>query len=460
MRALRSRRPDRPGSAKKGETPGRPDARCFFRAGGLAALLSLAALLGAQPAAAQRPYAVDDRATCDGSPRLPIETAPGMCAGLVSGPQADGPRMPRVLLPLSDDEWLLTDLGAWDAGRGAVWRLDVQAGRPARWTRVAGGQDMPHPIARGPDGAIYVGEMGRISRLDPASGRLTPVVEGLPDNRLHEDRHPLSMFVFDGNGDLIVNVGAPSDQCRPPLGGRPERCHESEGPRDTAGLRRYAYAGDGRWNSRYTVLAQGLRNSLALVRHRSGTLVQLENSIDFPDANRPFEELNVIEQGRHYGWPYCTDMGTPTPAWRASAAGRACRTNAYAAPALLLPPHSAPLSAIYYDGRAFPALRGRLLVALHGYREAGARIVAYRVDDRGVPPARPGARYAAYSNARRAYPAGAPAAEADVLTPGWNGVRGRRPVGTPVGLAVAPDGSIWVAEDKNRTVIRLAPDRP
>jgi len=51
-------------------------------------------------------------------------------------------------------------------------------------------------------------------------------------------------------------------------------------------------------------------------------------------------------------------------------------------------------------------------------------------------------------------------AESRVLTPGWDLKAGSRPMGTPVGMAVAADGALWVAEDKNATVLRIAVDRP
>ena len=54
-----------------------------------------------------------------------------------------------------------------------------------------------------------------------------------------------------------------------------------------AGIRRYAYLGDGKWSPNFTVMAQGLRNSVAMVRHSSGTLLQAENSEDFPPADTP-----------------------------------------------------------------------------------------------------------------------------------------------------------------------------
>ncbi len=36
---------------------------------------------------------------------------------------------------------------------------------------------------------------------------------------LHIGRHPISHFVFDRNGDLLVNVGADTDQCAGDKGG-------------------------------------------------------------------------------------------------------------------------------------------------------------------------------------------------------------------------------------------------
>ncbi len=155
--------------------------------------------------------------TCDGWPRVPIEMPPGYCAGLVLGP-TEGAfaqrtiRMPRVLLPIDPSTWLVTDLGGWNAGTGAVWRLSISTDRKPTMTKLLGGLAMPHTIAIGPERAIYVGEMSRIFRFDPSaadpSTTIVAVVTGLPDNRLHKNRHPLSHFIFDGNGDLIVNVGA------------------------------------------------------------------------------------------------------------------------------------------------------------------------------------------------------------------------------------------------------------
>jgi glucose/arabinose dehydrogenase len=368
-----------------------------------------------------------------------------------------------MLLQLADGKnWLVTDLGGWTSRQGKVWRMSVDGASSVHLTPLVSGLSLPHTIALGPDGHIYVAEMNRIFRLDADSGRTTTVIDGLPGNRLHIGRHPLSHFTFDGNGDLLVNVGADTDQCTDASGAIPgSTCPESEGVDARAVIRRYAYLSDGRWNHTPSIVARGLRNSLVLLRHASGTILQGENSYDFaPNADRPYDEINVIKRDGHYGWPYCYDTDQPTPAW--AAAHPDCASPTYEKPAAFLPPHSAPLGAVYYSGPMFPALGGKLLMSWHGYRPTGSRIVAFDVDAAGIPLVVSHAQYPEYSNGTikfSSYRAG-PAAEPAVLTPGWDLKPGTRPAGAPVGLTVAQDGSIWVADDRNAAILRIAIDRP
>jgi glucose/arabinose dehydrogenase len=328
------------------------------------------------------------------------------------------------------------------------------------------GLALPHGLGRGPDGKVYVGDMGRIFRFDPLapnpSRTMQTVISGLPNSLEKDFLHPLVHFIFDADGALLVNSGAASDQCEA-RGGKPNGtrvCDESETSEPSAGIRRYAYRGNGVWDKNFTMLARGLRNSLALARHGSGTLLQAENSMDFPDAFSPAEELNVLRPAAHYGWPYCYEMNKPAPVW-ARAGAMDCRSARHTPPALLLPPHSAPLSMLYYNGAMFPELRGKLLLSLHGYRPAGARLVAFAVDAKGIPLTTASARYPFVEtdnkSGTRPYPG--PAAEPLQLTPQWH-ERHDRPNGTPLGLAVAEDGAIWLAEDRNGAILRIARDRP
>ena len=438
------------------------------------AALAFAAVSAPASASPERGLYKLTKETCDGYPRAPIEMAKGMCAGLVVGPpdQVFAHRtlkLPRTLLPLSGDgaTWLVTDLGRWIPGEGVVWRLTARPGEAPRLEKIITGLSMAHGAAMGPDGRVYVGGMGRIVAFDAKvkdpQTTLTTIVGDLPDNRLHEDRHPLSTFVFDSDWSLIVNVGAPSDQCTDdqghPIGAT--HCEQSEGAEPTAVIRRYPYEGGGRWSAKYTVVARGLRNSVALTRTPSGGLLQAENGMDFDDPTSPYEVLNRIEAGRHYGWPYCFDMNQTNPAW-ADRRVMDCTSSARTAPIALMAPHAAPMSMVYYQGAMFPALVGKLLMSWHGYRATGSRIVAIKVDADGWPRASDKARYPVDIDGKlswKGYTGGAGVSAAPI-TVGWRSVKGVRPTGAPVGLAIAPDGAIWVADDRNGTILRIAATTP
>jgi len=423
-------------------------------------------------AAKVRPgYAPNHGEVCGGYPKAPIRMADGFCAGIVIAPPPAGLfaskrqiHLPRTLLALPNGDFLVVDLGAWVPGKGAVWLLSPRRGAAPGLTPMLTGLDMPHAAAFGPDGRIYLGEMSRIVRFDPATtGPLASpdvVIDGLPSNRLHADRHPLTSFIFDADDALLVNVGAGTDQCLapPPANGGP--CAEREGDRPQAAIWRFAYEGAGRWSKTPSVFARGLRNSMGLVRHASGAIFQAENGVDLPSAGEPYDAINRIVANADYGWPYCIDMGAPAAGWISQAKQCTFVTR----PVVLLPPHGAPLGLVYYHGAMFPELEGKLLVTLHGYRATGSRILALDVDASGAPVASAKATFEAYprpgGSLRMQTPYRGPGPAALDLTPDWDAWKGVRPAGSPVGLAIAADGAIWVAEDRNGAILRIARDAP
>ena len=105
----------------------------------------------------------------------------------------------------------------------------------------------------------------------------------------------------------------------------------------------------------------------------------------------------------------------------------------------------------------------------HGYRKTGHRLVAYTVDSQGRPAQSVSAVQPMFNVDRKEdgcatrapmNPAGgmqrfAPYSE---LITRWNLRKDMRPRGAPVSFTVTDDGSIWIIEDKNQTISRLAAD--
>ncbi len=372
---------------------------------------------------------------CDNLPKVDLETPPGVCVGIV----AKGFVFPRGLAELPGGDVMVADMGGWATNKGSVWRIKKEGGAYTR-TQVLSLIDKPSGIQVNPkDKLVYVGTPKDIFRFDPDQAprpRLTLVVKGLPP----DGRHPLKQFVFDGRDPdvMYVNAGSATDVCEKDRLFR-SPCYEEA--LDRSGIRRYAMTGADRLAPTYTMLARGLRNSMALAVHPvSNVLLQGENSRDSinkyapeltdVEGDLPHEELNVIDPDGHYGFPYCYDNGVASPEYRTADCSR------FRNPALLLPGHAAPLGMKYYTGPLFPAdYKGQLVLAYHGYRANGHRLVMVPVDVRGVPSGEP----------------------LDIVR-GWDKTA-RHPLGAPVDVMVAKDGSIWMTEDKNGTVLRVFFDR-
>ena len=455
------------------------------------ALLLGAAICHADERTVRSGYALGAAVCGDGPlafPRLQIDMKAGFCAGLVAS-HDDGLKFPRAIVQIPGHQsFVIADMGGWGHEDGRLLILDPSAPAGQRIREVVTRLSYPFGLAAGPDGRIYASTDTAIFRFDPLAANpkstIETVVRDLPGRRLTlpdgtdipESAHPLKAFAFDRKGRLFVNIGAHSDNC---LSSAPDRCAAGEGTSSLASIWLFAPPAGGIFpalksgdpNPPHEVFARGLRNSMALALHPrfpdpGYAFLQGENARDLQDIFAPNEEINAIEQGRHYGWPYCYDQMTPSPEFKrvlqAGAYKNFCNTTEiYRQPWSLLPPHGAPLGMLYYTGDRFEDLKGKLLVGLHGYRPTGSRLLAYEVDDRGFPRVSPApVRYhvscaAEPTRAFRTAAGPAPAAAFDEIIAGWHRVNGIRPQGAPVGMTVAEDGAIWLVEDKNQTVIRI-----
>lgn len=423
-------------------------------------------------------------------PRIQLDMKAGFCAGLVAS-EEDRLKFPRAIIQLPGrDLFVVADMGGWGHTDGRLLLLDPHAPQGQRFKELLTGVDYPFGLVIGPDRKLYASTAETIIRFDPLAdnprGTVETIIRHMPGRRIalpdgtgiNDSAHPLKPFVFDRNGRLFVNIGSHDDDCVTPAPiTRP--CAAAEGASAMASIWLYTPPAGGVFpalrpndpDPPHSVYARGLRNSMALVLHPNFpdagyAFLQAENGRDLPDIFKPNEEINAIEQGRHYGWPYCHDVSTPSPEFRrvlqSGVYKSLCTANAlYKPPLSLMPPHGAPLAMLYYRGTKFPELDGKLLVGLHGYRPTGSRVLVYDVDDRGFPkPVPPPVHYhvSCAADPTRSFQTEAgevAAAPFEELISGWHRVNGARPQGAPVGMTVAEDGAIWLVEDKNKTVIRI-----
>ena len=112
--------------------------------------------------------------------------------------------------------------------------------------------------------------------------------------------------------------------------------------------------------------ASGLRNSVDFIRAQNGKIYATENGRDGLGNNIPPDEINIIEEGKDYGWPNCYGKQILDTEFDKNIYIRnPCLDTE---PSFIdLPAHVAPLGLEVYTGVKFPEeYRGKLFVAYHG----------------------------------------------------------------------------------------------
>ena len=332
-------------------------------------------------------------------------------------------RVPRAVVQTDVNTAYVVEFGGWSKNTGSLVKL-TQSGGTWKTQRVLTKLDRPVGLVSGPDKKLYLGEVGRISRFDPMAATITlqRVITDLPGKGLH----PLTTMAFSNGPSpyLVVNVGSSTNNCE--TSKATGTCAVTTGPNPLASLRRYDFDWTTGKARRFQVIARGLRNSMGIAVHSSGTVLQAENSRDaideadpkLSDAALPHDEINVIVAGSNYGWPYCYDQARNAPEFPKY------RCASTTAPLVLLPAHSAPLGLTYWGND--------VIVSYHGYRDVGHRLVAFPVDTSGK-----------VSGAGRE------------LISGWD-ESDTQQMGGPVGTSVGIDGTLWITDDRNNMVLRLA----
>ncbi|MCB0188488.1 MAG: PQQ-dependent sugar dehydrogenase, partial [Caldilineaceae bacterium] len=283
---------------------------------------------------------------------------------------ADGLNKPRLMTMGPDGMLYVADQNA-----GEVIRLPDADGD--------GLADEQQVIADGLTGAhsvewftdwLYVASYGQINRLQDADGDGTfETQELVTDNIPGTGGHSSRTLHFGPDGMLYVAAGSTSNN-------EPER-----DPR-RATIMRFNPDGtiptdnpfvDSDDERRQAVWAEGLRNSVDFLFLPDGRLWADHNGSDMLGDNLPPEEIVIeVEQGKHYGWPYCYTPveGVVPPGTeevrdeRVELDPNVLASCSEAIPALFTDlAHYAPLGMVQYNADAFPAAyQGNLFVAYHG----------------------------------------------------------------------------------------------
>lgn len=320
-----------------------------------------------------------------------------------------------------------------------------------------GAADTPQYVATGLNGphntewfngSLYVAENDKIRKMTDSNndgdfldaGEQTVVTTNIPSGGGHSSR----TVHFGPDGKMYVAAGSSTnntvetDKRRATIMRfNPDGTIPSDNP----------FANDSE-QTRRPVWAEGLRNSVDFVFMPDGKLWADHNGSDGLGNDNPPEEVVIdVQKGKHYGWPYCytptegaVPAGTkevPDPTSKSAATQAQCDSMV---PALFTAPaHQAPLGMTYYADTGFPAeYRNDLYIAYHGSWNADSTPRDCKVQ-------------------RVVVENGVPVRSEDFLT----GFRDNDQIecanawGRPAGVAVGPNGELFVSDDKNGNIYRV-----
>ncbi len=292
-------------------------------------------------------------------------------------------------------------------------------GRPDGRRELLGGLNRPHGIDVYA-GHVYIAETDAVGRVgfDVERGQTTGayrrVVEGLPGGGNHWSRS----VRFGPDGLMYVTVGSSCNAC------------VEEHPWRAAMLR---FKPDG---SGSEVYATGLRNTVAFdwrpgaVGTGGAVLYGADIGRDLLGDDVPPDELNRIERGAFYGWPYAYGDRVPDPDLGAA---QGERVSGSLAPVHGFAAHSSPTGMTFLRGPGWPAdYRGAALVALHGSwnrtEKQGYELVSVHLGDDGKITERK-------------------------LATGFE--RDEDVIGRPSDVAEGPDGAIYLSDDFTGSIYRI-----
>jgi glucose/arabinose dehydrogenase len=338
---------------------------------------------------------------------------------------ASGLDEPRNIVTAPNGDIFLAESHAGDI---KIFRGITANGKPEQTETFATGLDRPYGIAFYPPGPnpqyVYVGETGAVLRFPyhdgdrKATGKAEHIAK-LPSGGGHWTRD----IVFSSDGkQMFVGVGSDSNLDDPDT-------HPEEKNRGDI----LVMNPDG---SNLHVYASGIRNAgggLA-IDPKTSELWCSVNERDGLGDNLVPDYITRVQAGGFYGWPYYYIGGNQDPRLQGK---HPELKDKVIVPDVLLQPHNASLEMTFYQGKQLPReYLGDIFAAQHGSWNKSVR-VGYEVIR--VPLHQTGKASGEYEDFLTGF----------VLPNGqvW---------GRPVGVTVAPDGSLLVTDDGSNSVWRVS----
>lgn len=312
--------------------------------------------------------------------------------------------------------------------QGIISLLEVKDGKVTNQNDIFRDLRKPHGIAFDPQNPLmfYFAEEDKISRVTVYSDGEPEKIADLP----YGDGHFTRTLGFGPDSKLYVSIGSSCNICN-----------------ETDSRRAKIFSMD-KDDGDFKEFARGLRNAVFFTWNPlDGKMWATEMGRDWLGDNIPPDEINIIEQGGDYGWPYCygknkIDTEFTVPIQKAELVqGKITEyCLSYEKPSHIdIPAHSAPLGLAFFpkDPPSHEATDGQggwpeeyrhdLLIAYHGSwnksAPTGYKVVRAKLDDKG--------NFSGFE---------------DFIT-GWLTPKGEA-LGRPVDILIQPGGKMYISDDK------------